>query len=103
MTSSHGAPPACSVSPVGTLVDPTPSLRAVAEAVDTARWRVDGARVLDWAGEAAQGYGTALDDAVARAVAAGTLTHDAIAVADRYLRALDAEHERAVLAGERAW
>jgi hypothetical protein len=103
MSSTNGAPPACYVSPVGSAVDPTPSLRAVAEAVDTARWRVDGARTLEWAGAAAEGYGRALDDAVARARTAGVLAQDAIVAADRYLRALDAEHERAVLAGERTW
>jgi hypothetical protein len=103
MSSSNGAPPACHVSPAGPLVDPTPSLRAVAEAVGSARWRVDGARTLDWAGAAADGYRLLLDDAVARAVVAGGLAQDAIGAADRYLRALDAEWEHAVLAGETAW
>lgn len=103
MSSSHGAPPACHVSPVGSLADPSPSLRTVAEAVGSARWRVDGARTLDWAGPAADGYHRLLDDAVARAISAGHLVDEAIAAADRYLRALDEEWQRAVVAGERAW
>ncbi|OLT54561.1 hypothetical protein [Cellulosimicrobium sp. CUA-896] len=103
MSSSNGAPPACLVPLAGSVADPTPSLRAVGEAVAAARWRVDGARSLGWAGAAAEGYGRVLDDAVARAVAAGALAQDAIVAADRWLRALDAEHARAVAAGERAW
>ncbi len=103
MSPSNGAPPACLVPPAWSAVDPTPALRAVAETVATARWRVDGARSLGWAGAAAEGYGRDLDDAVARAVAAGTLAQDAVLATDRWLRALAAEHERALLAGERAW
>jgi hypothetical protein len=98
MHSTDHAPPTCQVSPYGPLVDPTPALRAAGEDVGSTRWRVGAATTLDWAGPAADGYRQALDDAVARAVAAGLLVDDAVMAADRYLRALDLEHEQAVVA-----
>lgn len=98
MHSTDHAPPTCQVSPYGPLVDPTPALRAAGEDVGSTRSRVGSAATPDWAGPAADGYRQDLDDAVARAVAAGVLVDDAVTAADRYVRALDLEHEQAATA-----